>query len=102
MLVLSGGKCFEKARYQMQKNELIHLHALFAELRQELTHDRAIPSDAFREYRAHGVGPRQIHYGKEAHRQAIEFLVTGIMRVLTDSNAAAPASGASTRLSTHR
>jgi len=61
----------------MKKQELIHLHGLLAEVRQqcEAWEDTAFDIDSYREL---GVRPTSIHKSKTDHKEAVFELATGI------------------------
>lgn len=61
----------------MKKQELIHLHGLLAEVREQC---EAWEGETFdlEEYRELGVRPTSIHKSKTDHKHAVFELVTGI------------------------
>jgi hypothetical protein len=61
----------------MKKQELIHLHGLLAEVREQC---EAWEGETFdlEEYRDLGVRPTSIHKSKTDHKQAVFKLVSGI------------------------
>ena len=66
----------------MQKDELIHIHALFFEVRQSLDETENIPVELDSMYDALDVRPTSIHKSKETHREAISTLGGSIERSL--------------------
>lgn len=66
----------------MRKQELIHLHALFDCIRNELPSDGTGQTNAFAEYEAVGVRQPHIHAQKAAHEEAIRLLLVGIERTI--------------------
>lgn len=71
----------------MHKQELIHLHGLFREVRQTLEERTDVSDDAFKTYDDHGVAPTAIYNNKNAHQKAIDCLLTGLDNSLsTDKN----------------
>ncbi|MFB6305364.1 MAG: UPF0058 family protein [Haloferacaceae archaeon] len=61
----------------MKKQELIHLHGLLAEVREqcESWEDESFDLEAYRE---HGVRPTSIHKSKTDHKTAVFELAKGI------------------------
>jgi hypothetical protein len=78
--------------------KLIHIHGLLAVTREHLAgqDETEIPTDAFDAYDDCGVGPTAIAKRKDAHKEAVEYLLDGIHTVLTtqqmDANAPTPSS----------
>jgi hypothetical protein len=71
----------------MKKQELIHLHGLLAEVRQqcEAWEDTEFDVDSYREL---GVRPTSIHKSKTDHKEAVFELATGITSsVATETSA---------------
>lgn len=66
----------------MQKDELIHIHALFFEVRQSLDETENIPVELDSMYDALDVRPTSIHKSKKTHREAISTLGGSIERSL--------------------
>lgn len=66
----------------MKKQELVHLHALFAEVRRSVELNGEPPEYAFRDYDEFGVRPTSIHRGKDAHREAMRRLSSGIIQTI--------------------
>lgn len=66
----------------MRKNEYVHLHALFVELRRHLQETGEVPDDAFAAYEAYGVGPMAIHRRKDDHHEALQLLLEGVSTTL--------------------
>lgn len=81
----------------MRKQELIHVHALLADVRDELAATREGSGGAFDAYESHGVGPVEIYSGKEAHREAVTRLADGIEEVLEARDEAFRATGTGMR-----
>lgn len=61
----------------MKKQELIHIHGLLAEVRDECENWEDLDPD-FSEYRNHGVQPTSIHKSKTDHKAAVFKLARGI------------------------
>lgn len=68
----------------MKKQELIHLHGLLAEVREqcEAWEDKDFDLE---EYRNHGVRPTSIHKSKTDHKAAVFELVKGITSSMGES-----------------
>lgn len=67
----------------MNKQSLVYVHGLLAQIRQNLQRHGDVPSDVYREYDEQNVSPMSIHRRKGAHREAIGLLGTGIRRTIT-------------------
>lgn len=61
----------------MRKQELIHLHGLFAEVTLYFEHHEDATLN-LQEYRALSVNPRSLHHSKEEHKIAVVELVDAI------------------------
>lgn len=61
----------------MRKQELIHLHGLFAEVTLYFEH-REDATLSLQEYRSLNVNPRSLHHSKEEHKTAVFELVDAI------------------------
>ena len=61
----------------MKRQELIHIHALLAEIRTYLIRERDRSIGSFRHYDSQPVRPVHIHQGKQAHEDAIRLLLCG-------------------------
>jgi hypothetical protein len=72
----------------MRKKELIHIHSLFAALRQHLDTPVAehAETDAFEEYDSLRVRSVELHKGKDEHQYAIQLLGTGLVNRLEDDD----------------
>jgi hypothetical protein len=68
----------------MQKQELVHLHALCARLREYVAERQEGPPDAFATDEALDVNPTQIHRQKADHHAAVLTLVAGIAMTVSD------------------
>jgi hypothetical protein len=75
----------------MKKQELIHLHGLLAEVRNQVEAWDERDVDAS-EYEELGVQPTSIHKSKTEHKRAVFKLATGITSVMdeTESERVAP------------
>jgi hypothetical protein len=60
----------------MEKEELIHLHMLLAQIK-KYCEDKGLNCD-FSEYNNSGITPFQVHRSKEEHKQAIFLLGTAL------------------------
>lgn len=69
----------------MRKQELVHLHGLLVEIRQQFTEqdDIQIPAYAFEAYDEYGVGPTAIAERKDTHQAAIDHLFDGLQTTLS-------------------
>lgn len=69
----------------MRKQELIHIHGLLVVTREHLADqdEIEIPTDAFDAYDDFGVGPTAIAKRKDAHIEAVEYLLDGLHTTLT-------------------
>ncbi|WP_435159712.1 UPF0058 family protein [Haladaptatus sp. DFWS20] len=67
----------------MKKQELIHLHGLLAEVRNqyEIRNDQSIELP---DYEETGVHPTSIHHSKTAHMGAVFELADGLTDVMVD------------------
>ena len=61
----------------MRKTELVHVHALLAQVRCEFEAREEIRGDVFSAYEAYGVAPVAINQQKEHHQRAIALLLDG-------------------------
>lgn len=66
----------------MRKNEYLHLHALFVELRWYLGESGPVPVGAFTAYDEYGVSPTEIHRQKAQHHEALNRLRNGVQRTI--------------------
>lgn len=66
----------------MQKQALVHLHALCDRLREDLEDREAVPPGAFEQYDELRVAPSSIYRRKEAHRRANQRLLEGLTTVI--------------------
>ncbi|WP_255171530.1 UPF0058 family protein [Natrononativus amylolyticus] len=69
----------------MDSQELIHLHALLHEVREQLEADHEIPADTFEPYEKQPVRPLHVHRRKDAHQRAVFHLLEGIRAVIQPS-----------------
>jgi len=67
----------------MQKEELIQLHALLLQIKNELEKQLDGKNGAFKEYEKLGIYPYHIHKSKSAHKKAIFVLGKEIARVFS-------------------
>ncbi|WP_435335045.1 UPF0058 family protein [Haloarchaeobius sp. TZWWS8] len=68
----------------MRKQELLHLHQLLYSVRTYLEADAPVPTGAFAEYDAYGVGPNAFDRQKGDHEAAIRRLLAGIVATIAD------------------
>ena len=66
----------------MRKDEYLHLHALFVEVRDHLRRTGEVPPDAFAAYDARRGGPTGIHRRKDRHHEAIRDLRSGVRETI--------------------
>ena len=66
----------------MQKEELIQLHTLFVQIKNELERQMEL-NGAFKEYEQLGVLPHHVHKSKNAHKKAIFILGKEIAQVFS-------------------
>ena len=62
----------------MRKKELVHVHALLQQVREELQESGPVPADAFDAYEEYGVAAAAVHHRKADHRTAIFELADGL------------------------
>ncbi|KAA0004400.1 MAG: metal-binding protein [Thermoplasmata archaeon] len=62
----------------MQKEEIIQLHTLFAQIKNELERQSSRRNEAFEEYEKLGVLPHHVHKSKDDHKKAVFILGKGI------------------------
>ena len=67
----------------MKKQELVHLHELFAEVRRSVESETT-PKGAFRAYEELGVRPTAIHRSKDDHHEAIRRLLSGLTQTIEE------------------
>ncbi len=68
----------------MQKDELIQIHNLFLQIKNELEiYFKDKLNGAFKEYEKLGVFPHHVHKSKNAHKKAIFILGRDIARVFS-------------------
>lgn len=77
----------------MRKQELVHLHGLFVEIRRYLAaqDEIQIPTDAFDAYDESGIGPTAIAERKHAHQAAVDQLLDGLDTTVTAQHPAGEA-----------
>jgi len=69
-------------RDEMQKQEIIQFHTLFAQIKEEL--ERLFPDEEmFKEYMAFGVFPQHVHKSKKEHEKAVFILGEEIARAFS-------------------
>lgn len=76
--------------YHMRKDEYLHLHALFVELRHHLQQTGDVPADAFAAYDAYDVTPVGCHRRKDRHHKALIRLRDGVQRTIAARHQMAP------------
>lgn len=75
----------------MEKEELIHLHMLLAQIK-KYCEEKGLNCD-FSKYNELGISPYQVHRSKEEHKQAIFLLGTALASMAAKNMAASnPAS----------
>lgn len=67
---------------EMQKEEIIQLHTLFAKIKDEMEKQHPEKKDAFKEYEEFGVLPQDIHKSRYEHKRAAFILMEGISKSL--------------------
>ncbi|MEA2053905.1 MAG: UPF0058 family protein [Candidatus Thermoplasmatota archaeon] len=67
----------------MQKEEIIQLHTLFAQIKNELERQSLGQNVAFEEYNALGILPHHVHKSKDDHKKAVFILGKGIAQVFS-------------------
>jgi hypothetical protein len=70
----------------MRKKELIHIHALFAEVTRYLIEDETMSVEMLSAYDALGTRPSRIHESKQKHYEAIMVLSSAIGHCLTETH----------------
>ena len=70
----------------MRKDEAVHLHALFGELRHYVESHGWVRSEAFAEYDQLGISPLQIHRPKREHERALVVLTETLANELTSNS----------------
>lgn len=58
----------------MQKEEIIQLHTLFAQIKNEIESQSSHNNGAFMEYEKFGVLPHHVHKSKNDHKKAVFIL----------------------------
>lgn len=71
----------------MRKKELVHVHALLQEVRQQVQSGGPVPPDAFEAYESYGVSPAAIHHPKADHREALFRLADGVVTTIEERGA---------------
>jgi len=66
----------------MRKQELVHLHALCAQVREHVEQRHRTERDLFVGYEDLGVGPNAVYRSKDNHRRAVFRLADGVTTVL--------------------
>jgi hypothetical protein len=69
----------------MERQELIHIHALLFEVGAYLAKDESIPDGVFAHYKAQPTRPQDIHRGKDAHAAAIKHLASHCSQCVEES-----------------
>jgi len=67
----------------MQKEEIIQLHTLFAQIKNELEHQFPSPASTFEEYENLKVLPHHVHKSKDDHTRAVFVLGKVIANVFS-------------------
>ena len=67
----------------MQKEEIIQLHTLFAQIKNELEQQFPSPVSAFEEYEDLKVLPHHVHKSKDDHKRAVFVLGRVIANVFS-------------------
>jgi hypothetical protein len=67
----------------MQKEEIIQLHTLFAQIKNELEQQVSSPVSAFAEYEKLNVLPHHVHKSKDDHKRAVFVLGRVIAQVFS-------------------
>jgi len=67
---------------RMQKEEIIQLHTLFAQIKNELEQEQA-DGTSFAEYEALDVLPHHVHKSKDDHKRAVFVLGKGLAEVFS-------------------
>ncbi len=67
----------------MQKEEIIQLHTLFAQIKNELETQSSEQVPAFDEYDDFDVLPHHVHKSKDDHKKAVFILGKGIAQVFS-------------------
>lgn len=62
----------------MRKDEAVHLHALFREIRTNLEERDWVDPAAFETYDELGVSPLQVHRSKDEHTEALQVLADAL------------------------
>ena len=62
----------------MRKDEAVHLHALFRQVRGHLEGRGWVDPEAFEGYDELGVSPLQVHRSKDEHREAMQVLADAL------------------------
>ena len=78
----------------MQKQALVHLHALCALLRADLESREEIPSGTFERYDELNVSPSAIYRRKDAHRRANRYLLRGLASAVESGRTLEPETAA--------
>ena len=63
---------------RVKSQELIQIHALLCVVREHLEKERTVPSDAFVHYDSQPIRPSHVHQPKDAHKNGISLVLTGI------------------------
>ncbi len=66
----------------MQKEEIIQLHTLFAQIKNELE-QKSPDAATFEEYDALDVQPHHVHKSKDDHKRAVFLLGKGLAQVFS-------------------
>lgn len=72
----------------MKTQQYVHIHALLFELRAYFEREYGRSADAFANYDTQPVRPNHVHRGKQAHKSAVELLLSGLKHCLGKNPAA--------------
>lgn len=70
----------------MQKEELIQLHALFVQIKNEIERQLPEKNGIFHEYEQLGIMPQHVHKSKSSHKKAILILGKEIAEYFSNNN----------------
>lgn len=62
----------------MKSQELKQIHALLYEVRKHLANEGDVPPGAFVNYDSQPIRPSHVHHSKNAHKNGISLILTGI------------------------
>ena len=70
-------------RNEMQKEEIIQIHALFAKIKEDILREFPKKRDIFREYEEFDVFPEQKEKSKDEHKRAVFILGSEIAKIMS-------------------